>query len=43
MSDNEQETLEEVLRRTPWSAILVPLAIALLVIAISLVAVMVEN
>ena len=43
MANEREKTLEQVLRETPWSAILVPLAIALLVVLLVMASVVVND
>lgn len=43
MPNEQEKSLEQVLRDTPWSRILVPLAIALLAVLISIAAVAIED
>lgn len=42
MNDEQEKNLQDVLRETPWSKILVPFALALLVIFITLIAVVAQ-
>jgi len=43
MKHEPEKTLEQVLRDTPWSSILVPLAIGLLVFLLVLAKVLIED
>lgn len=43
MSDDCEKDLAQVLRETPWDAILAPLAVGLLVVLLTLAAVVVED
>lgn len=43
MNSEPEKTLEKVLRETPWSAILVPFAIALLVVLLIMADVVIQD
>jgi hypothetical protein len=43
MADKQEKTLEQVLRETPWSAILVPLAIGVLAFLLVVATVVIED
>jgi hypothetical protein len=43
MADESEKTFEQVLRETPWSAILVPFVLALLVVLATIVIVVRSN